>query len=66
MKHFAFNVVLQSWSTFQTKYEFPGGKIENGETKEGAIIREIKEELHLEIAEPKFSKRSSINTPTST
>lgn len=36
------------------KYEFPGGKIEIGETKESAIIREIKEELHLDILEPKF------------
>ncbi|MGB2739805.1 MAG: (deoxy)nucleoside triphosphate pyrophosphohydrolase [Cognaticolwellia sp.] len=36
------------------KYEFPGGKIETGETKESAIIREIKEELHLDIIEPKF------------
>jgi 8-oxo-dGTP diphosphatase len=36
------------------KYEFPGGKIEVGESKEAAIIREIKEELHLDILEPKF------------
>jgi 8-oxo-dGTP diphosphatase len=36
------------------KYEFPGGKIEIGETKESAIIREIKEELHLDIFKPKF------------
>ena len=36
------------------KYEFPGGKIEVGETKESAIIREIKEELHLDIIAPQF------------
>jgi 8-oxo-dGTP diphosphatase len=36
------------------KYEFPGGKIEVDETKESAIIREIKEELHLDINEPRF------------
>lgn len=31
------------------KWEFPGGKIEIGETKREAIIREIKEELDLDI-----------------
>jgi 8-oxo-dGTP diphosphatase len=31
------------------KYEFPGGKIEQDETKEQAIIREIKEELEINI-----------------
>lgn len=31
------------------KWEFPGGKIENGESEERCIIREIKEELNLEI-----------------
>lgn len=31
------------------KYEFPGGKIEPGESKESAIKREISEELQMEI-----------------
>jgi 8-oxo-dGTP diphosphatase len=31
------------------KYEFPGGKIEEGETKEQTIKREITEELKLNI-----------------
>ena len=31
------------------KYEFPGGKIELDESNEDALIREIKEELHLDI-----------------
>jgi 8-oxo-dGTP diphosphatase len=31
------------------KYEFPGGKIEEGEKPENAVIREIQEELNLDI-----------------
>lgn len=32
------------------KYEFPGGKVEEGETNEEAIKREILEELNLKIS----------------
>jgi 8-oxo-dGTP diphosphatase len=36
------------------KWEFPGGKVEEGETKKAAIVREIKEELHMDITVDTF------------
>lgn len=36
------------------KYEFPGGKVELNESEEDAIIREIKEELDIDINVNKF------------
>ncbi len=32
------------------KYEFPGGKIEPGETKPEALMRELREEMAFEVA----------------
>lgn len=31
------------------KYEFPGGKIEEGESKAEALMRELREEMELEV-----------------
>lgn len=39
----------RGYGDFKGKWEFPGGKVENGENLEQAIIREIKEETNADI-----------------
>ena len=39
----------RGYGEYEGKWEFPGGKIEPGETKSQALKREIKEELNADI-----------------
>ena len=39
----------RGYGEWKGMWEFPGGKMEPGETEEEAIIREIREELNVEI-----------------
>jgi len=39
----------RGYGEFKDGWEFPGGKIEPGETPEAAVVREIREELAAEV-----------------
>ena len=39
----------RGYGEFKDGWEFPGGKIEQGETPRQAVIREVREELDMEI-----------------
>ena len=45
------------------KWEFPGGKVEAGETEEQAIEREINEELELKIKATEFLTNNQCEYP---
>jgi 8-oxo-dGTP diphosphatase len=52
-------IIIKDWQVFATQrgygqwqgwWEFPGGKIEEGECARAALVREIREELDAEIS----------------
>lgn len=53
----------RGYGEFKDKWEFPGGKIEPNETKEQALVREIKEELNASITIDSFIKTVEYDYP---
>ena len=54
----------RGYGDYKDGWEFPGGKIEEGETPEEAIVREIKEELDTLIKVEKYVDTIEYDYPT--
>lgn len=54
----------RGYGEFKNQWEFPGGKIEPGETCENALKREIKEELNVDIEINSFALKLEYQYPT--
>ncbi len=54
----------RGYGEFEGGWEFPGGKVEAGETPEEAIVREIREELNATIAVDDFLVQVEHDYPT--
>ena len=54
----------RGYGEFEGMWEFPGGKIEQGETAESALKREIQEELGIDITIDKFLCTTEYDYPS--
>ncbi len=54
----------RGYGEFKDGWEFPGGKVEDGETNEQALVREIQEELDTTICVDKYVDTIEYDYPT--
>ena len=57
-------ITQRGYGDFKDKWEFPGGKLESGESGEDCIVREIKEELDADINVISFLSTIEYTYPT--
>ena len=60
----AYFTTQRGYGEFEGMWEFPGGKIEEGETAEFALMREIQEELGIDITIDKFLCTTEYDYPS--
>ena len=60
----AYFATQRGYGEFEGMWEFPGGKIESGESREVALKREIREELGVDITIDKFLCTTDYDYPS--